>query len=75
MLCNIYVDGIALYTNVNSLIFLLHYSSQKISGNDTALNCGFGGFGFPIANSIKAAIYSSFINYGLCDNVIFYNNS
>ena len=26
-----------LYTNANSLLFLVHYSSQKISENETAL--------------------------------------
>ena len=31
----------------------MYYSSQKISENKTALNCGFG---FAIANQIKAAI-------------------
>ena len=53
LLYNIYVDSMGLYTNVNSLIFWVHYSSQKISVNETALNCGFG---FAIANQIKAAI-------------------
>ena len=44
LLCNIYVhvDSMGLYTNVNSLIFWVHYSSKKISENETALNCGFG---------------------------------
>ena len=42
------------------LLFRVHYSSKKISENETALNCGFG---FAIANPIiEAAIYSSFIN-------------
>ena len=53
MLYNIYVDSMGLYTNVNSLLFWVHYSSQKISENETALNCGFG---FAVANPIKAAI-------------------
>ena len=40
--CYIYVDRMGLYTNVNSLIFWVHYSSQKISENETALNCALG---------------------------------
>ena len=53
LLYNIYVDSMGLYTNVNSLLFWVHYSSQKISENETALNFSFG---FAIANPIKAAI-------------------
>ena len=45
-----YVDSMGLYTNVNSLLFWVHYSSQKISENETALNCGFG---FAIATQLK----------------------
>ena len=41
MLYNIYVDSMGLYTNINSMLFLVHYSSQKISENETALNCNF----------------------------------
>ena len=52
MLYNIYVDSMGLYTNVNSLLFCVHYSSQKIE-NETALNCAFR---FAIANLIKAGI-------------------
>ena len=33
----------------------LHYSSKKISENETALNCCFG---FAMANPIKAAVSS-----------------
>ena len=53
MLYNIYVDSKGVYTNVNSRLFWVHYSSKKISENETALNCGFG---FAVANPIKAAI-------------------
>ena len=49
---NICVDSMGLYyTNGNSLLFWVHYSSQKIS----EWNC-FSCFGFAIANQIKAAI-------------------
>ena len=37
--------------------FSVHYSSQKISEKKTALNCGFG---FAIANTIKAANLKQF---------------
>ena len=47
-----YVDGMGLYTNVDSPLFWVHYSRQKISENKTALNCGFG---FAIAYTIKVA--------------------
>ena len=47
------------------LFFWVHYSSQKISESETALKCGFG---FAIANQIKAVslikvcvIWKSFI--------------
>ena len=53
-----YADSMGLYTNVNSVI-LSTYISQKISENETALNCSFG---FTIANPIKRQIQSSFIN-------------
>ena len=46
-----------LYTNDNSLLFWVHHSSQKISENKTALNCGFG---FAIANTIKVANLKQF---------------
>ena len=36
MLFDIYVDNMGLNTNVNSLIFWVHYSSKKISENETA---------------------------------------
>ena len=63
-----------LYINVNSVImsYFDYTTVVKKYQNETALNCCFG---FAIANPIKAAIKSSFINLGLCDNVIFYNNS
>ena len=38
------------------MLFWVHYSSQKISENETALNCGFG---FAIANPIKAADFKA----------------
>ena len=53
MLYNIYLDSMGLYTNVDSLLFWVHYSSKKMSENETAINCDFG---FAIANPIKAAI-------------------
>ena len=37
-----YVDSMGLYTNVNALLFWVHYSSQKILENKTALNCSLG---------------------------------
>ena len=46
-----------LYTNVNSVLFGVHYSGQKISEKETALNCGFG---FAIVNTIKAANLKQF---------------
>ena len=57
MLYNIYVDSMGLYTNVKSLLFWVHDSSQKLSENETALNCGFG---FAIANPIKEANLKQF---------------
>ena len=53
----IYIDSMGLYTNVNSLLFWVHYSSQKTSEKETALDCGFG---FAIANTIKAANLKQF---------------
>ena len=53
-----YVDRMGLYTNVNSLLFEVHYSSQTISEKETALNCGFL---FAIANTIKAANLKQFL--------------
>ena len=53
----LYEDGMGLCTNVNSLLFWVHYSSQKILEKETALNCGFG---FAIANTIKAANLKQF---------------
>ena len=49
----LYVDSMGLYTNVNSLLVWVHYSSQKISENETAVNCGSV---FAIANPIEAPI-------------------
>ena len=57
LLYNIYADSMGLYTNVNSLLFWVYYSSQKISENKTALNCSFG---FAIANTIKATNLKQF---------------
>ena len=50
--------SVGLYTNVNSLLFWVHFSSQKISEKETALNCGFR---FAIANTIKAANLKQFL--------------
>ena len=41
-LYDIYVDSMGLYTNVNSVLFSVHYSSQKISENETALIAALG---------------------------------